>query len=101
MNGVTPRVLQQQQMLEAPEPGLREPLCETVRRALELYFNELDGHEPPPMYQMVMDEVERPLLETVLQHAAGNQSRAARYLGINRATLRKKLRYFGLLDEPA
>ncbi len=72
------------------------PLAEAVRRALARYFRDLDGHSPGNLYQLVMDEVERPLLQAVMEHAGGNQTQAARILGINRATLRKKLARHGL-----
>jgi len=63
-----------------------------VRKAIKEYFRDLDGEEPCcGIYDMVINCVERPLLEMVLEHAGGNQSRAAEMLGINRNTLRKKL----------
>ena len=62
-----------------------------VRDSLETYFRDLDGVEPTAMYDMIQRVVERPLLEVVMKHAAGNQSRAAEWLGINRNTLRRKL----------
>ena len=62
------------------------------------YFASLNGHRPARLYDMVLREVEEPLFRTVLDYSAGNQSRAAGILGINRATLRKKLREFGLAD---
>jgi Fis family transcriptional regulator len=68
-----------------------EPLRECVRDALESYFRQLAGHESNDLYQMVMSEVEDPLLRTVMRHTGGNQTRAARILGISRSTLRKKL----------
>ncbi|MDP6531550.1 MAG: DNA-binding transcriptional regulator Fis [Arenicellales bacterium] len=68
-----------------------EPLNQSVRRALERYFAELDGEEARDLYPLVVAEVERPLLEVVMREAGGNQSRAARMLGLNRNTLRKKL----------
>ncbi|MBK1691606.1 DNA-binding transcriptional regulator Fis [Ectothiorhodospira mobilis] len=74
----------------------RETLSAAVAQALDDYFTRLDGHEPDGLYRMVMEEVERPLLECVLRQCNGNQSRAAQYLGINRGTLRKKLRQHGL-----
>lgn len=75
------------------------PLREHVERALENYLAHLDGHPPADLYALVMREVEEPLLRVVLRHAEGNQSRAADILGINRATLRRKLREFGLTAE--
>lgn len=62
-----------------------------VRRSLERYFRDLDGAKPAPIYDMVLRNVEKPLLETVLSRAEGNQSIAAAMLGINRNTLRKKI----------
>ncbi len=74
------------------------PLREQVEAALCDYFRRLDGHPPPVnFYQLVLQEVEPPLLGTVLAHTGGNQSRAAEILGMSRATLRKKLRQYGLI----
>ena len=66
-------------------------IAECVRRSLERYFKDLDGAKPRTIYDMVLKNVERPMLETVLMHAEGNQSIAAEMLGINRNTLRKKM----------
>ena len=68
-----------------------EPLSECVRTALRFYFQNLDGHEVNGLYRLVNDEVERPLFESVLEYTGGNQTRAARILGISRSTLRKKI----------
>ncbi len=68
-----------------------------VRKALRDYFKDLDGEDPCcGIYDMVMDCVEKPLLEIVLEHAGGNQSCAAEMLGINRNTLRKKMSQHGI-----
>lgn len=72
------------------------PLRTQVQYALEDYFRQLDGHVPCNLYKLVLQEVEYPLLETVMQYTRGNQSRAAEILGINRSTLRKKLRQYGV-----
>jgi len=64
---------------------------ECVRTSLEGYFRDLRGTEPDGMYDMMVQVVEKPLLEVVMQHADNNQSRAAQWLGLNRNTLRKKL----------
>jgi Fis family transcriptional regulator len=64
---------------------------ECIRDSLENYFKDLRGAEPHSVHAMVMSTVERPLLDVVLKHADGNQSRAADWLGINRNTLRRKL----------
>lgn len=74
----------------------KKPLCACVESSLERYFTDLDGHGTNELYQMVIDEVELPLLKIVLKHTRGNQSKAAELLGINRTTLRKKLEKFGL-----
>jgi Fis family transcriptional regulator len=66
-------------------------IADCVRRALERYFKDLDGAKPRTIYDMVLKNVERPMLETVLMHAEGNQTIAAEMLGINRNTLRKKI----------
>ncbi|HIE56580.1 MAG TPA: DNA-binding transcriptional regulator Fis [Chromatiaceae bacterium] len=68
-----------------------ESLADCVRDALESYFEQLDGHQAANLYQMVMQEMERPLLQTVMEHTGGNQTRAAALLGLSRSTLRKKL----------
>ncbi|MEW7977317.1 MAG: DNA-binding transcriptional regulator Fis [Candidatus Sedimenticola endophacoides] len=73
-----------------------EPLSECVRDALNSYFRQLDGHAAADLYQMVISEVELPLLETVMEHTRGNQTKAAALLGISRSTLRKKLATHGL-----
>ena len=62
-----------------------------MRRSLEKYFKDLDGEMPRSVYDMVIRNVERPLLEVVLDQAEGNQTVAAEMLGINRNTLRKKM----------
>jgi Fis family transcriptional regulator len=64
---------------------------ECIRDSLENYFKDLRGAEPHSVHEMVMNTVERPLLDVVMKHAEGNQSRAADWLGINRNTLRRKL----------
>jgi len=72
-------------------------LAHYVRKALGEYFNDLDGEKPGcGLYDMVMDCVEKPLIERVLEQVGGNQSRAAEMLGINRNTLRKKMVQHGI-----
>ena len=68
----------------------------TVRKMMKQYFKDLDGEKPSDIYNMVVNCVEKPLLEVVMTHAQGNQTRAAELLGINRNTLRKKLQEHGL-----
>lgn len=72
------------------------PLRTMTTEALDAYFATLNGHKPGQLYDLVMREVEEPLFKAVLDYAQGNQSRAADILGINRGTLRKKLKEYGL-----
>ena len=72
------------------------PLAQNVKAALDAYFADLDGQTPNDLYRMVINEVEKPLLQTVMNNTNGNQSRAAKILGINRSTLRKKLQQFNI-----
>ncbi|WP_368564164.1 DNA-binding transcriptional regulator Fis [Pseudoxanthomonas sp. UTMC 1351] len=76
-----------------PKPPLREHVAQSVRR----YLRDLDGHEADDVYEIVLREMEIPLFVEVLNHCEGNQSRAAAMLGIHRATLRKKLKDYGLV----
>ncbi len=69
----------------------KHPLEDCIRDTLEAYFKDLGGVEPAAMYDMILNVVEKPLLDVVMNHADGNQSRAADWLGINRNTLRRKL----------
>jgi len=71
-----------------------QTLEQSVVTALIQYLEDLDGEAPSNLYDKIMSEIEKPLLATVLQHCDHNQSRAASYLGINRGTLRKKLRQY-------
>ena len=71
-------------------------LSVTVRKMMKQYFKDLDGEKPSDIYNMVVNCVEKPLLEVVMNHAQGNQTRAAELLGINRNTLRKKLQEHGI-----
>lgn len=68
-----------------------------VRRALKEYFKDLDGETPScELYGMVMNCVEKPLIEMVLEQVGGNQTQASQMLGINRNTLRKKMLNHGI-----
>ena len=62
-----------------------------VRDSLEQYFKDLRGAEPHSLHDMILAAAEKPLLEVVMRHADGNQSKAAEWLGVNRNTLRRKL----------
>lgn len=73
------------------------PLRESVKHAVERYFTHLDGQSVTDLYDMVISEVEEPLLTTVMRIVNQNQSQAARLLGISRGTLRKMLERYGML----
>lgn len=75
------------------DPSLRD--C--VEKAVNNYFQHLDGQEVSDVYDMVLAEIEAPMLEVVMKHTRHNQTKAADVLGLNRGTLRKKLKQYGLL----
>lgn len=68
-----------------------------IRASLSQFLNDLDGENPGNIYDMVLQQVEQPLLELIMQHVDGNQSKASEFLGINRGTLRKKLKTYNLI----
>ena len=70
---------------------------ENVETAMANYFKHLDGQPVSDVYQMVMSEIEAPLLEQVMKYVRNNQTKATHLLGLNRGTLRKKLKQYGLL----
>jgi len=72
-------------------------LRESVEASLERYFNHLEEHVPNNVYPLVLAEVEAPLLRVVMAYAKDNQSIAAQVLGLNRGTLRKKLKQYNIL----
>ena len=74
-----------------------KPLRQLTEDALRTYFKNLNGHSPGDLYGLVLREIEQPLFKAVLDYTGGNQSRAADILGINRGTLRKKLKSYGLV----
>lgn len=82
------------------QPGLntqnRPSLHECIQGALQQYFAKLDGQPITNLYEMVLAEVEVPLLEAVMRFTRGNQSKAAIILGISRGTLRKKLKIYNI-----
>ena len=77
--------------------GKSVTLRDSVEHALENYFEQLDGAPVNDVYQLVLSEVEAPLLEKVMEYTNDNQTRASEMLGLNRGTLRKKLKQYGLL----
>ena len=76
----------------------KKKIEECIRDSLEQYVKDLRGSQPHSVHAMIVDVVEKPLLQVVMRHAEGNQSKAAEWLGINRNTLRRKLLDHKLLD---
>lgn len=81
-----------------PTGKQEQTLRACVTTVLGEYLAQVDHDMITDLYQMVLSEVEAPLLEAVLYHARSNQSKAAHMLGLNRGTLRKKLRQYNLLE---
>ncbi|MDX1757212.1 MAG: DNA-binding transcriptional regulator Fis [Marinobacter sp.] len=77
--------------------GSSVTLRDSVEVALKNYFAQLDGAPVTDVYQLVLSEVEAPLLEQVMKYTRNNQTKASTMLGLNRGTLRKKLKQYGLL----
>ena len=71
-------------------------IARCVRRTLDGYFRDLDGKKPGEISSMVIRCVEKPLIEVVLHKVGGNQTVAAELLGLNRNTLRKKIKSYGI-----
>ena len=65
-----------------------------IRKAIDKYLHDLDGEKPCNIYDMVIQRVEKPLITAVIKHANGNQTQAAGLLGINRNTLRNKMKQY-------
>ena len=77
---------------EGKSDARENELQSTVRKVMKQYFKDLDGEKCSGIYDMVVSAVEKPMLEVVMTQAQGNQTRAAQLLGLNRNTLRKKLK---------
>ena len=77
--------------------GEGKQLSKQVSKSMLKFFRELDGENPTDIYNMVLKEVEQPLLEIVMKECNYNQSKASKVLGINRGTLRTKLKEYKLL----
>lgn len=88
-----PAVTEAKAGISVDERSLRQH----VEATLDTYFRQLDGQIVTDVYDMVLQEVEAPLLEAVLRYTRDNQTLASTVLGLNRGTLRKKLKRYGLL----
>ena len=75
---------------------MKKNLPDNIDTLLDQYFNDLDGDEPTAIYEMVINTVEKPLLLYIMNKTEGNQSKATKMLGLNRNTLRKKLKQYNL-----
>jgi len=76
---------------------LNGSLNHSTETALKKYFKTLNGHKPINLYKFVIKEVERPLMKEVMKYTENNQSEAAKILGINRTTLRNKLKQYKII----
>ena len=74
----------------------KQPIRRSVTSAIELYLDDMNGHEVTDLYHVVLSEVEPALLDVVMNYVEGNQTEAAGMLGVSRGTLRKKLKLYGL-----
>jgi Fis family transcriptional regulator len=76
------------------------PLADHVKQVVSTYFKNMidSGMSPVNLYEIVMTEVELPLIEATMQYTGFNQSRATQILGLNRGTFRKKLMHYGMLS---
>lgn len=84
---------------DGPQTGTRQPtLRECVASSLGDYLDRVNHEDISDLYELVLSAVEAPLLETVMQHTRSNQSKASAMLGLNRGTLRKKLKKYGMLN---
>lgn len=80
-------------------PAEGSHLHDAVTRAVRTYLTELDGQLTTDFYQLVLTEIEAPLMREVMAYTRNNQTRASHMLGLNRGTLRKKLKQYNLLSD--
>ena len=83
-----------EQQPAAPVQSLRD----SVTIAVQHYLKQLDGQMSTDVYQMVLAEIEAPLLEEIMAYTRNNQTKASIMLGLNRGTLRKKLKQYDLIS---
>lgn len=82
--------------IDSQNQVIKKSLRETVKKSLKYYLLNLNGKCINNLYEMVLSELEQPLLDIIMQYTRGNQTRAALIMGINRSTLRKKLKKYGM-----
>lgn len=73
---------------------INRPLKYFVQQALRNYLSQLSHQQVEDLYETVLSQVEAPMLDVIMQHTRGNQTQAANMMGINRGTLRKKLKKY-------
>ncbi|WP_284443074.1 DNA-binding transcriptional regulator Fis [Buchnera aphidicola] len=78
------------------DKNIKIPLRELVKKSLKYYLLNLNGKDVDNLYELVLAELEQPLLDMIMQYTRGNQTRAALMMGINRSTLRKKLKKYNM-----
>ncbi|MGB1327363.1 MAG: DNA-binding transcriptional regulator Fis [Porticoccaceae bacterium] len=83
--------------VEITEIAQQQSLRDHVADSMQRYFHDLDGQDTKELYNLVMAEIEPPLLEAAMKYTRNNQSKTAALLGLNRGTLRKKLKQYNLL----
>lgn len=97
LKGMSPTLDEATTMIaDIPANVSSQSLRNSVRDALRQYFIRLEGHAPANLYELVLAEVELPMIEMVLQYTGQNQSKAAKILGVSRGTLRKKMAQYDL-----
>lgn len=84
---------------DTPKTLQTSHLRDAVTLSVRAYLDELDGQHTTDVYQMVLAEIEAPLLQEIMAHTRNNQTRASLMLGLNRGTLRKKLKQYNLISE--
>lgn len=82
---------------QTPDNQSAPTLRQSVEQSMQTYFKDLDGHTVTDLYELVLQEVEAPLFASVMAYTKDNQSKAATLLGLNRGTLRKKLKQYDLI----
>jgi Fis family transcriptional regulator len=74
----------------------KHPLGTEVKASIKQYLEDLNGEKPANLHQFFLGEVEKPFLEVIMEYVEGNQTKASDILGINRNTLRKKLKSYDI-----
>jgi Fis family transcriptional regulator len=95
MNAMDNKVVKNAALTQQTTPP--QTLRDNVHQSMTSYFKQLDGQPVTDVYQMVLSEIEAPLFESVMNYTKDNQTKASELLGLNRGTLRKKLKQYGLL----